>query len=194
MTRPTLHVAVAGTKNTASDYNENFTKMLDYLDTEISGAKTYVAGYMPSQSGKSGKFLKTNGTVASWEYAIPIGTILYGGYSSAPSGWLVCDGSAVSRSAYPDLYSVIGTTFGAGDGTVTFNLPNLIDKYVCGSTTVGTSITPTETNTSSNGKSHSHTYLAGDSGALSTGSTTPNHTHTYDKGVNAITLLPIIKY
>jgi len=45
--------------------------------------------------------------------------------SSAPTGWLMCDGSAVSRTTYADLYAVIGTTYGSGDGSTTFNLPDL---------------------------------------------------------------------
>ncbi|MCR6633146.1 MAG: tail fiber protein [Magnetospirillum sp.] len=49
---------------------------------------------------------------------------LFGG-ASAPSGWLFCDGSAVNRTAYAALFAVIGTAFGSGDGTATFNLPDL---------------------------------------------------------------------
>lgn len=55
---------------------------------------------------------------------LPIGTqVAYGG-SVPPSGWLICDGSAVSRTVYADLFAVIGTSYGAGDGSTTFNLPN----------------------------------------------------------------------
>ena len=43
--------------------------------------------------------------------------------TTAPDGWLICDGSAVSRTTYADLFAVIGTTYGAGDGNSTFNLP-----------------------------------------------------------------------
>ena len=52
--------------------------------------------------------------------------------STAPTGWLICDGSAVSRTTYADLYAVIGTTYGTGDGSTTFNLPNLKGKVVVG--------------------------------------------------------------
>ena len=45
--------------------------------------------------------------------------------TTAPDGWLICDGSAVSRTTYADLFAVIGTTYGAGDGNSTFNLPNM---------------------------------------------------------------------
>lgn len=55
----------------------------------------------------------------------PIGTILpYGGYS-APTGWFICNGAAISRTDYADLFDVIGTSFGSGDGSTTFNLPDL---------------------------------------------------------------------
>ncbi|MEM4711396.1 MAG: tail fiber protein, partial [Candidatus Woesearchaeota archaeon] len=52
--------------------------------------------------------------------------------SSAPSGWLICDGSAVSRTTYSALFAVIGTTYGVGDGSTTFNLPNLKGRVPVG--------------------------------------------------------------
>jgi len=52
------------------------------------------------------------------------GTIWAWGSSSIPYGWLLCDGSAVSRTNYKALFGAIGTTYGTGDGTTTFNLPN----------------------------------------------------------------------
>ena len=57
---------------------------------------------------------------------IPVGAIMIfksGGFSQ--SGWLFCNGAAVSRTTYADLFAVIGTTFGAGNGTTTFNVPNM---------------------------------------------------------------------
>lgn len=48
--------------------------------------------------------------------------------TTAPAGWLVCDGSAVSRTSYADLFAAIGTTYGAGDESTTFNLPDLSGK------------------------------------------------------------------
>lgn len=53
--------------------------------------------------------------------------------TTAPQGWLLCDGSAVSRTTYAELFSVIGTTYGAGDGSTTFNIPNLAGRVVIGS-------------------------------------------------------------
>lgn len=137
-TRPTLHRAIEKTKNTASDYNDNFDMMMDFIDDSIDEAKGYVDDFMPEVTGQAGKVLTTDGTNTSWGVAVPIGTVEYYGGSVAPSGWLVCDGSAISRTTYAALFSAIGTSFGSGDGSTTFNLPNLINKFAEGHTTVGT--------------------------------------------------------
>ena len=55
-----------------------------------------------------------------------------------PTGWLLCDGSAISRAAYAALFDIIGTTYGAGDGATTFALPDLTDKFIEGGATSGT--------------------------------------------------------
>lgn len=52
--------------------------------------------------------------------------------TTAPSGWLLCDGSTVSRADYPDLFETIGTTFGAGDGSTTFALPDMRGRVPVG--------------------------------------------------------------
>jgi microcystin-dependent protein len=52
--------------------------------------------------------------------------------STIPSSYLVCDGSAISRTTYAQLYAVIGNTYGAGDGSTTFNVPNLKGRYIEG--------------------------------------------------------------
>lgn len=49
--------------------------------------------------------------------------------ATKPTGWMVCDGSAISRTTYSGLFSVIGTRFGTGDGSTTFNIPNLVEKF-----------------------------------------------------------------
>ena len=68
----------------------------------------------------------------------PTGVVQAFAGSTSPAGWLLCDGSAVSRTDYAALFAVIGTTYGAGDGTDTFNLPNLVDKFIQGNATSGT--------------------------------------------------------
>ena len=69
---------------------------------------------------------------------IPTGCVQAFAGATTPQGWLLCDGSAVSRTDYADLYAVIGDTYGAGDGSTTFNLPNLTDKFIQGNSTSGT--------------------------------------------------------
>lgn len=64
--RPDLKRAVPKTKNTAKDYNDNFDKMMDYVDATLTECEDYVDAYMPSQTGQGGKVLSTNGTEASW--------------------------------------------------------------------------------------------------------------------------------
>jgi microcystin-dependent protein len=65
------------------------------------------------------------GTIQMWPTVTP------------PTGYLLCGGTAVSRSTYAALFAVIGTTFGVGDGTTTFNLPNYSDRMPIGSGTIG---------------------------------------------------------
>ena len=63
---------------------------------------------------------------------IPSGTVLYFAGQSAPAGWLKANGAAVSRTAYAALFAAIGTTYGAGDGRSTFNLPDLRGEFIRG--------------------------------------------------------------
>ena len=58
-----------------------------------------------------------------------VGTIKPWGKATAPAGYLLCDGSAVSRTTYADLFAVISTTYGAGDSSTTFNVPDLQGKF-----------------------------------------------------------------
>lgn len=67
-----------------------------------------------------------------------VGAVVAFAGSTSPAGWLLCDGSAVSRATYAALFAVIGTTYGNGDGNATFNLPNLTDKFIQGNATSGT--------------------------------------------------------
>ena len=73
--------------------------------------------------------------------ASPTGAVQFFAQATAPAGWLVCDGRAVSRATYASLFAAIGETYGAGNGSSTFNLPNLIGRFPEGATTdVGQSV------------------------------------------------------
>ena len=100
----------------------------------------------PSFSGAEVGGTVTDGTVV-WQYynllsgsGVPLGSILpYSANAQTPPyGFLYAEGQAVSRTMYADLFALIGTTYGAGDGSTTFNLPNMIDKYLEGASTAGT--------------------------------------------------------
>ena len=63
---------------------------------------------------------------------IPTATIVPWSSASVPSGFLECDGTAVSRTTYATLFGIVGTTYGAGDGSTTFNVPDLADNVPVG--------------------------------------------------------------
>ena len=79
----------------------------------------------------------TPGSVATLAQAMPIGAVIdFTGYT-APAGWMLCYGQAISRSTYAALFAIIGTNFGSGDGSTTFNLPDLRGRVVAGLNNMG---------------------------------------------------------
>ena len=64
---------------------------------------------------------------------MPVGCVIPFAGAVAPDGWLLCQGQAVSRTTYAQLFSVIGTTYGSGDGSTTFNLPDMRGRVAVGS-------------------------------------------------------------
>jgi microcystin-dependent protein len=85
-------------------------------------------------AGSAGQVLTSNGTSApTWAtVATPPGVVQQYAGATAPTGYLLCQGQAVSRTTYSALFAVVSTTYGAGDGTTTFNLPNLQGKIPVG--------------------------------------------------------------
>ena len=147
-----------------------------------TGASTASAGLnnlLPSQTGNSGYSLTTDGTNASWAAAamVPPGTVVPFAGSTAPAGWLLCDGSAVNRTTYSALYAVTSTIYGTGNGSTTFNIPDLRGRTVFGKDNMGgTAASRLTTTYGLNGLT-----LGGAGGAQSkTLATTelPAHTHT----------------
>jgi microcystin-dependent protein len=101
----------------------------------------------------------------------PTGSIIMYGAASAPSGYYLCEGGAISRSTYSALFAVIGTTYGSGDGATTFNVPDFRDRapYGASTFTLG-SKTAGEVNAS--GQNSTGTGTSGSSGATTVASTT----------------------
>lgn len=87
--------------------------------------------------------------------ATPPGVVQAYAGSSAPTGWLTCDGSAVSRTTYAALFAAIGTAYGSGNGATTFNLPNLADRFPMGKS--GTRALGTTGGAATVDLSHTHT-------------------------------------
>jgi microcystin-dependent protein len=116
--------------------------------------------------------------------APPSGAILQYAGTAAPTGYLLCDGSAVSRSTYATLFGITSTTYGTGDGSTTFNLPDLRTRVPVGKNATGTFATlggtggvETVTLTTAQIPSHTHTTPAL-SGAFTSGGASVDHTHT----------------
>ena len=126
------------------------------------------------------------------------GDIKVTGRSTAPDGWLSCDGSAVSRTTYADLFAAIGTAYGEGDGSTSFDLPDFRDRVILGASATravgATGGSETHTLTESEMPSHSHgkgtlaTSSGGShshsKGTLATASAGA-HTHSYSRKKNA---------
>lgn len=121
--------------------------------------------------------------------AAPPGIVSYTAAASAPTGWLKANGAAVSRTTYADLFAAIGTLYGAGNGTTTFNVPDLRGLFVRGLDD-GKGIDPSRAQgsvQSSQNLSHNH------GGA--TGGHSVNHSHygtTYDANANHIHYTPVV--
>jgi microcystin-dependent protein len=118
--------------------------------------------------------LSTSASIAT--PGLPVGSIQAFAGANAPTGWLLCDGSAVGRALYPDLFSTIGVTYGAGNTTTTFNLPDLRGRMPIGSGNEGVAANNTPTGRALGVKggdtrlqSHTHTGT--------TGNGNTNHSH-----------------
>lgn len=122
-------------------------------------------------------------SVDSWTYlSTPeIGDIKQSVHSSAHNGWLKCDGTAVSRTAYAELFAIISTNFGSGDGTTTFNLPDARGR-VLGTTGAGSGLTSRSLGASVGAETH--TLTVGEMPVHSHGVTDPGHTHSYTNNTN----------
>lgn len=118
----------------------------------------------------------------------PVGVInIYSG-QNAPNGWLFCDGSEISRSTYSRLYSIIGTIYGAGDNSTTFNIPNLQELIPVGKSTntnLGDSGgNNTITLTTDQLPTHTHTGTTYDGGIHDHSVFDPGHSHSLDRTIN----------
>ncbi len=100
---------------------------IEYTQREIVNAIT-AAGITPDNADLT----QLSSAIALLSTSIPAGVILSHAANTAPTGWLECNGAAISRTSYADLFAAIGTVFGVGDGSTTFNLPDLRGEFIRG--------------------------------------------------------------
>lgn len=105
-------------------------RSLSALGVDVGSLNDAVGSLNDDLAGTQLSFLALLQALAS--LVVPAGAVCSFAGSSAPDGWLVCDGAAVSRTTYAALFEQIGTVFGAGDGVATFNLPDLRGEFVRG--------------------------------------------------------------
>jgi microcystin-dependent protein len=151
----------------------------------MAGAFSY--GMIPTNSPKGSAFQAVqNDFISSGSIQIFAGSV-------APNGWLICDGSTVNRSAYNNLFKVIGTIYGVGNSNTTFTLPDMRGRCPIGvgtgasltARTLGSNVgAETATLAQVNLPSHTHTTTVGTQSANHThtgtsGGHSANHTHSY---------------
>jgi len=106
---------------------------------------------------------------------LPSGSMVSYGGTTLPSGWLECDGAAVSRTTFSGLFTAVGISWGAGDGSTTFNLPSLARRTLVGRGGTGTG---TLGNAVGNvGGAETHTLITSELASHTHGVTDPGHSH-----------------
>lgn len=122
-----------GTANDATQVMQDFNAIVSWINTNVthldaSKAFTGIPSGPATDPTSANQFTRK----AYVDALIPSGFITMYGGSTAPTGYLLCQGQAVSRATYAALFAIIGTTYGAGDGSTTFNLPNFQGKFPVG--------------------------------------------------------------
>lgn len=156
----TLPVANGGTGVTTSTGSGNVVLSASPALTGTPTAPTAAFGNNTTQIATT-EFVQQAGL---------IGEMKMWSSGTAPNGYLLCDGSAVSRTTYASLFAVVGTTWGSGNGTTTFNLPDFRDRFPVGA---GTTYSANSQGGSKDAIVVSHTH----------GITDPGHKHTIGYGV-----------
>ena len=135
-------------------------------------------------------YYAANGTTLSGTGSVhalmPTGAVLPFAGSSAPTGYLLCFGQAVSRTTYAALFAVVGTTYGAGDGSTTFNLPDLRGRVAAGKDDMGGSAASRLTNSGTGNPGISGATLGASGGSdrhTLTVAQMPSHSHSVPGGM-----------
>jgi microcystin-dependent protein len=134
----------------------------------VTGATTFTgtpSGPTAAAGTNTTQLATTAFVQTSINVALPAGVINMWGTGTAPSGWLLCNGSAVNRTTYSALFAVISTQFGIGDGSTTFNLPNYQDRMPFGVGSIATFNGATGGSANAIVVSHTHTGTTAGAGS-----------------------------
>ena len=143
-----------------ADFDTEFSNIGTMSGTKADKVVGAVSGNIAELDG-NGNLVDSGVTVAT---AGVVGAVMAFAMSTSPTGWLETDGTAVSRTTYADLFAAIGTAYGVGDGSTTFNLPDLRGEFIRGwdngrGVDSGRAIATTQTD---DFKSHGHTWGVND--------------------------------
>lgn len=122
--------------NSRAVINDNFNALntdkveTSYLDTDTTLAANSDAKIATQKAVKA--YVDGGGDISITTKIVPTGAILPYGGATAPSNFLLCNGGAVSRTTYANLFAILSTSYGVGDGSTTFNLPNLQGRFPLG--------------------------------------------------------------
>jgi microcystin-dependent protein len=143
--------------------------------TAQNNSFTGAAGELSYDTATEGLLVHDGSTAGGFEI-VPSGSIIaFGGAAAPDAGWLLCDGSNVSRTTYARLFAAISTAYGTGDGSSTFGLPDLRDRVLLGK---GSNNGTVGTETGSAAASSVITNATNTTGTGTTGSTTAGRTNT----------------
>lgn len=118
-----------------AEWNLKEATYVDTIPTDETQFKEFISGL---DEGAIVVETSGSGYVQNGPVGMPVGSVIAFAGNINPAGFLLCDGAAVSRTDYKDLFDAVGTLYGVGDGNTTFNLPNLTDRFIQGSNTSGT--------------------------------------------------------
>lgn len=190
-TAAVTYTFVNGTNADGTQVNANFTSVLNFLNTEVVQRDASIAFTAIPTLPASDPSTDNQAVRKSYvDQIIPAGVITQYAGSSAPSGWVFCDGTAYSRTnpTYTRLFAAIATNYGVGDGATTFNVPDLRGRFSVGRNASDASFdvlaetggTKTESLTTAQIPSHTHgvgTYAVATSAEHS-------HNNTFSIGSN----------
>lgn len=128
-----------GTNNAADDSTievDGSGGFLKVKDAGISAVKLATDSVITAKI-QDGAVTSAKLDAAAVSVLMPTGSIMPFAGASAPTGYLLCDGAAISRSTYSALFAVSGTTYGVGDGASTFNIPDLRGRVIAGQDDMG---------------------------------------------------------